>query len=118
MYSKKSFLGRSFERVFKKTDPSSTHVENQDLAIVTVKVTNDDHVNNNDDNITPEAQLFNKRKAAINGTWKAVEDSLGEESTRLFYKRLFEKYPEVLPLFGRADMDAQAEKLVCYIFNI
>lgn len=116
MYSKKSFLGRSFERVFKKTDPSSTHVENQDLA--TVKVTNDDHVNNNDDNITPEAQLFNKRKAAINGTWKAVEDSLGEESTRLFYKRLFEKYPEVLPLFGRADMDAQAEKLVCYIFNI
>ena len=47
-----------------------------------------------------------------------MEDSLGEESTRLFYKRLFEKYPEVLPLFGRADMDAQAEKLVCYIFNI
>ena len=108
-----------FKKILLSIFLSSVYTFAFDYNLKPVKVTNDDdHVNNNDDNITPEAQLFNKRKAAINGTWKAVEDSLGEESTRLFYKRLFEKYPEVLPLFGRADMDAQAEKLVCYIFNI
>ena len=58
-----------------------------------------------------EAHVFEKRKAAITSTWKAVEDSLNVEATKLFYKRLFEQYPSVIPLFGKADMDAQAEKL-------
>ncbi|EJK50446.1 hypothetical protein THAOC_30582, partial [Thalassiosira oceanica] len=57
-----------------------------------------------------EAQLFEKRKTAIQSTWKAVGDSLGVEATKLFYKRLFEQYPDVVPMFGDADMDEQAEK--------
>mmetsp|Transcript_35156 Transcript_35156/g.83977 ORF Transcript_35156/g.83977 Transcript_35156/m.83977 type:complete len:344 (+) Transcript_35156:71-1102(+) len=59
-----------------------------------------------------EAQLFEKRKTAIQSTWKAVGDSLGVEATKLFYKRLFEQYPDVVPMFGDADMDEQAEKLL------
>ena len=55
---------------------------------------------------------FERRKAAVQGTWKAVEESLGVEATKLFYKRLFEEYPSVVPLFSSADMDEQAEKLV------
>lgn len=37
------------------------------------------------------AALLDQRKALVKGTWKAVEDSLGVEATKLFYKRLFEK---------------------------
>ena len=59
-----------------------------------------------------ETALFNKRKEAITSTWKAVGDSLGVEATKLFYKRLFEQYPDVVPLFGGADMDKQADKLL------
>lgn len=59
-----------------------------------------------------ETALFNKRKEAITSTWKAVGDGLGVEATKLFYKRLFEQYPDVVPLFGGADMDKQAEKLL------
>jgi len=59
-----------------------------------------------------ETALFNKRKDAITSTWKAVGDSLGVEATKLFYKRLFEQYPDVVPLFGGADMDKQADKLL------
>lgn len=59
-----------------------------------------------------EAQLFEKRKTAIQSTWKTVGDSLGVEATKLFYKRLFEQYPDVVPMFGDANMDEQAEKLL------
>ena len=58
-----------------------------------------------------DAMLFEKRKFAIQGSWKAVEDALAVEATKLFYSRLFEKYPSVKPLFESVDMDAQAEKL-------
>ena len=54
---------------------------------------------------------FERRKRNVQDTWKAVEDSLSVEATKLFYKRLFEEYPSVIPLFENADMDAQAEKL-------
>ena len=59
-----------------------------------------------------DAQLFEKRKVAIQSTWKTVGDSLGVEATKLFYKRLFEQYPDVVPMFGEADMDEQADKLL------
>mmetsp|Transcript_17466 Transcript_17466/g.37734 ORF Transcript_17466/g.37734 Transcript_17466/m.37734 type:complete len:399 (-) Transcript_17466:311-1507(-) len=54
-----------------------------------------------------------KHKQAIQLTWKAVEDSLGVGATELFYKRLFQEYPEVVPMFptGDFDMNEQAEKL-------
>jgi len=58
-----------------------------------------------------EQETFMKRRAAVQSTWKAVEDSLSVDATKLFYKHLFETYPEVKPLFESADMDAQAEKL-------
>ena len=59
-----------------------------------------------------EKAYFEKRKEIIQSTWKTVGDSLGVEATKLFYKRLFEEYPEVVPMFGDADMDKQAEKLL------
>ena len=54
-----------------------------------------------------------QHKEAIQSTWKAVEESLGVGATELFYKRLFEEYPEVKPMFptGDFDMNEQAEKL-------
>lgn len=55
--------------------------------------------------------LLEKRKAAVQSTWKAVEDALAVDATKLFYKHLFEEYPDVIKLFGHADMEAQAEKL-------
>jgi len=58
-----------------------------------------------------EEVLFESRKATVQSTWKAVEDSLSVDATKLFYKKLFETYPSVIPLFAHADMDAQAEKL-------
>ncbi|KAL7550653.1 hypothetical protein ACHAWF_013870 [Thalassiosira exigua] len=58
-----------------------------------------------------DAHLFEKRKDAVTRTWKAVEESLSVEATKLFYKRLFEQHPAVVPMFGKADMDSQAEKL-------
>ena len=33
-----------------------------------------------------EAQLFEKRKNHVMATWKAVEDSLAADATKLFYK--------------------------------
>ena len=59
-----------------------------------------------------EQAHLERRKAAVQRTWKLVEDSLNVEATKLFYKRLFEEHPAVLPLFQHADMDAQAEKLL------
>mmetsp|Transcript_1732 Transcript_1732/g.2962 ORF Transcript_1732/g.2962 Transcript_1732/m.2962 type:complete len:202 (-) Transcript_1732:59-664(-) len=58
-----------------------------------------------------EQHTFETRRAAVQSTWKAVEDSLSVDATKLFYKHLFETYPEVKPMFDNADMDAQAEKL-------
>lgn len=58
-----------------------------------------------------EDALFLKRKEAVQRTWKAVEDSLAVDATKLFYQRLFEQYPQVKPLFEKADMEAQATKL-------
>lgn len=58
-----------------------------------------------------EAHLA-RRRAAVQRTWKMVEDSLDVEATKLFYKHLFEEYPAVVPLFAHADLDAQAEKLL------
>lgn len=61
----------------------------------------------------PEAALIEAHKRAVQSTWKAVDESLGVGATQLFYTRLFEKYPEVQPLFpdGDFDMNEQAEKL-------
>ena len=58
-----------------------------------------------------DAALFEKRKQVVQGTWKTVEDALAVESTKLFYKHLFETHPEVKVLFENADMEAQAQKL-------
>ena len=58
-----------------------------------------------------EAALFEKRKKHIQDTWKAVEDSLAVDATKLFYKHLFETHPEATALFESADMDSQSEKL-------
>ena len=58
-----------------------------------------------------KAKLFEKRKSAINRSQKATEDSFGVVTTKLFYKRLSEQYPSVIPPPPPADMDAQAEKL-------
>eukprot|EP00578_Thalassiosira_sp_NH16_P021386 CAMPEP_0181099768 /NCGR_PEP_ID=MMETSP1071-20121207/12834_1 /TAXON_ID=35127 /ORGANISM="Thalassiosira sp., Strain NH16" /LENGTH=429 /DNA_ID=CAMNT_0023182449 /DNA_START=87 /DNA_END=1376 /DNA_ORIENTATION=- len=55
--------------------------------------------------------LFETRKHAIQTTWKAVEDSLGVAATELFYKHLFEEYPDVRSMFPDGDMKEQAEKL-------
>ena len=59
------------------------------------------------------AALLDARKRAVRSSWKAVDESLGVGATELFYKRLFEKYPEVRPMFpqGDFDMNEQAEKL-------
>ena len=62
-------------------------------------------------NQAKEAGLFDKRKAAVQGTWKAVEDTLASDATKLFYQHLFETYPQSKALFKDADMDKQAEKL-------
>ena len=48
---------------------------------------------------------FERRKAAVQGTWKLVEESLGDDATKLFYKHLFEENPAVVPLFSHADME-------------
>ena len=58
-----------------------------------------------------DAMLFERRKYAVQGSWKAVEDALAVDATKLFYSRLFEQFPSVKPLFENTDMDAQAEKL-------
>ena len=58
-----------------------------------------------------DAAALETRKATIQQTWKAVQDSLSVDATKLFYQRLFDQYPAVKPLFADADMDAQAEKL-------
>ena len=58
-----------------------------------------------------DAALMERRKSAVQTTWKQVEDALNVDATKLFYKRLFQEYPEVMPLFAHADMDMQAEKL-------
>lgn len=58
-----------------------------------------------------DAAALETRKATIQQTWKAVQDSLSVGATQLFYQRLFAQHPTVKPLFADADMDAQAEKL-------
>ena len=58
-----------------------------------------------------DATLFEKRKNNVQKTWKAVQDSLQADATKLFYQRLFETYPSVKSMFSEADMEAQAEKL-------
>ena len=60
---------------------------------------------------TSEADpMFQKNKAIVQGTWKAVKESLNVEATKLFYKHLFEKHPEVIPMF-KGNMDGQAQSL-------
>ena len=51
-----------------------------------------------------DAAHWERRKAAVKKTWKAVEEALGVDATKLFYKKLFEDYPSVIPLFEHADM--------------
>ena len=58
-----------------------------------------------------ETVLFDTRKEHIQSTWKAVEDTLAADATKLFYKHLFEEHPEAAPLFQNTDMDEQSEKL-------
>ena len=52
-----------------------------------------------------------RRKELVQQTWRAVELGLDVQATRQFYVRLFEKYPEIKPLFGNVDMELQAKKL-------
>ena len=58
-----------------------------------------------------EKAILKRRKETVEATWKAVQDSLSTEATKLFYKRLFAEHPTVIPLFKSSDMEAQAEKL-------
>jgi len=55
--------------------------------------------------------LAERRKRLIQQTWKLVEDGLDVDATRRFYKRLFEKYPDVEEVFGGVDMEMQSQKL-------
>lgn len=54
------------------------------------------------------AELQEKRKALIEQTWKIFKAGLGVDLAKLFYVRIFEKYPEVRAIFRSTDMDAQA----------
>lgn len=56
-------------------------------------------------------ELLKRRKELIKQTWNVVETGLGVELTKTFYVRLFEKYPEVMPLFQSTDMDVWSKKL-------
>lgn len=63
------------------------------------------------DHAEVEQERFERRKALIQQTWRAVEFGLDVEATRLFYDKLFRQYPSVIPMFASADMEAQATKL-------
>lgn len=55
--------------------------------------------------------LIERRKALIRETWAVVEANLNVTATEAFYVRLFEKYPDLRPMFAHADMRIQAMKL-------
>jgi nitric oxide dioxygenase len=55
--------------------------------------------------------LIERRKALIRETWGVVEANLNVSATEAFYLRLFEKYPDLRPMFAHADMRIQAMKL-------
>lgn len=57
-----------------------------------------------------EAHL-ERRKKIVQSTWHTVEESLSVEATKLFYKRLFERHPTVIPLFKKVNIESQAEKM-------
>jgi hemoglobin-like flavoprotein len=56
-------------------------------------------------------RLFDNRKRLIQQTWKFVEQDLDAQVARLFYSRLFEKYPSTKGMFEEASMEVQARKL-------
>jgi len=62
-------------------------------------------------NVADNAKLSETRKSLVQSTCKTVADSLSAKATKLFYERLFEQHPSVVPLFKGGDMDLQADQL-------
>lgn len=52
-----------------------------------------------------------KRKFVIQQTWRLVESGPGSKLTATFYQRLFDKHPDVKPMFSKADMTFQTAKV-------
>jgi hemoglobin-like flavoprotein len=61
-----------------------------------------------------EAAEFERRKATIQKSWRAVQFGLDVESIKRFYDRLFDQYPQVRHMF-RDDMKIQYRKLYSVI---
>ena len=57
-----------------------------------------------------ENRLTEHRKTIVKTSWRAIQFALNEEATKVFYKRLFEEYPSVRPMF-KDDMASQYKKL-------
>jgi hemoglobin-like flavoprotein len=57
-----------------------------------------------------EEELFERRKRTIQSSWNAVRIGLDVKASKLFYDRLFDKYPCVRPMFKK-DMTLQYNKL-------
>lgn len=57
-----------------------------------------------------QAAEFERRKATIQKSWRAVQFGLDVKSTKMFYDRLFDQYPKVRPMF-KDDMNIQHRKL-------
>eukprot|EP00980_Cylindrotheca_fusiformis_P012420 scaffold3046_cov105-Cylindrotheca_fusiformis.AAC.19 len=57
-----------------------------------------------------ETDNFERRKATIQKSWRAVQFGLDVKATQIFYDRLFDQYPEVRPMFQN-DMKVQYRKL-------
>lgn len=59
----------------------------------------------------PEAPVTAEQVALVQESWAAVEP-IADKAAELFYGRLFETAPEVIPLFKGSDMVAQGKKLM------
>mmetsp|Transcript_5761 Transcript_5761/g.12153 ORF Transcript_5761/g.12153 Transcript_5761/m.12153 type:complete len:181 (-) Transcript_5761:207-749(-) len=55
--------------------------------------------------------LVERRKALVRQTWRSIEFAKDSKFTAAFYERLFQKYPEVIPMFSKISLEAQAMKL-------
>lgn len=60
--------------------------------------------------VSPEDHL-ERRKKLVQQTWRSVEFAKNEKFTIAFYERLFQKYPQVVPMFDGIGLSAQATKL-------
>ena len=61
--------------------------------------------------LPPQDETLARRKTLIRQTWRSVEFGLGETVSRSFYDRLFERFPDVKPMFDATSMEVQAQKL-------